>query len=79
MILVFCDTFDLPALWAAGRLAARGIAVDVVTAQVLESALQWRHTIAADDGHARTGARQHCRNFAADAAPAAGDQRMWRS
>ena len=52
MILVFCDTFDLPALWAAGRLTARGIAVDVVTAQVLESALQWRHTIAADgDAH----------------------------
>ena len=45
MILVFCDTSDLPALWAAGRLAARGLAVDIVTAQVLESALKWHHEI----------------------------------
>ena len=48
MILVFCDTADLPALWAAGRLGARGLAVDIVTAQVLESALKWHHRITAD-------------------------------
>lgn len=47
MILVFCDMADLPALWAAGRLRARGLAVDIVTAQVLESALKWRHGISA--------------------------------
>src|SRR5258705_12842327 len=47
MILVFCETSDLPALWAAGRLRARGLAVDIVTAPVLDCALKWRHAISA--------------------------------
>jgi hypothetical protein len=48
MIWVFCDTTDLPALWAAGRLRARGLAVEIATAPVLEAALSWRHPLSAD-------------------------------
>jgi hypothetical protein len=48
MIYVFCDTADLPALWAAGRLRARGLTVEIVSAQVLEAALTWRHRVSAD-------------------------------
>jgi hypothetical protein len=48
MIYVLCDLADLAALWAADRLRARGRRVEVVTAQVLECALGWRHALAPD-------------------------------
>lgn len=45
MIYVLCDLVDRPALWAADRLRRRGRRVEVVTAQVLECALRWRHAL----------------------------------
>lgn len=47
-MLVFCEVADLSALWAAGRLQARGVLVDIVTAPVLGSALRWDHRLSKD-------------------------------
>lgn len=46
MVLVFCEITDLAALWVADRLQARGVAVDVVSAPALGSALCWEHRLA---------------------------------
>ena len=45
MVRVFCEVTDLAALWAARRLASRGLEVDIVTAPVLGSALRWEHRV----------------------------------
>ena len=45
MVRVFCEITDLAALWAARRLASRGIEIDIVTAPVLGSALKWDHRL----------------------------------
>ena len=47
-MLVLCEVADLSALWAAGRLQARGVPVDIVTASVLGSALRWDHRLSKD-------------------------------
>ena len=47
-MLVLCEVADLSALWAAGRLQARGVPVDIVTASVLGSALSWEHLLSKD-------------------------------
>src|SRR5689334_12216646 len=48
MWLVLCDARDLAALWAARGLAARGLApVEIVTADLLATALRWEHEVSA--------------------------------
>jgi hypothetical protein len=48
MWLVLCDARDLPALWAARGLAARRLApVEIVTADLLATALRWEHEVSA--------------------------------
>jgi hypothetical protein len=46
--MVLCEVTDLAALWAANRLRARDIPVDIVTAAVLGSALRWEHRLSSD-------------------------------
>src|SRR5215813_6254847 len=51
-VYVFCEAFDLPALWAAGRLRSRGVRTEIFSAQLLEAALSWNHSITSDgDAH----------------------------
>jgi hypothetical protein len=45
LILVLCEIDDRPALWAADRLKARGLEVEIVTAPVLGCALRWEHRL----------------------------------
>jgi hypothetical protein len=45
MILVLCEVEDFAGLWAAGRLKARGLSVEIVTAPVVSCALRWEHRI----------------------------------
>src|SRR5262249_8268648 len=45
MILVLCEIEDFAGLWAARRLAARGLPVEIVSAPVLSCALRWDHRI----------------------------------
>jgi hypothetical protein len=62
LVLVFCEIADLAALWVADRLKKRGVAVDIVSAPVLGSAMRWEHrltsggeaTITVDLGDGRT-------------------------
>jgi hypothetical protein len=48
MVMVLCEVSDIAALWAANRLRARDVPVDIVTAPVLGSALRWEHRLSAD-------------------------------
>jgi hypothetical protein len=45
MYLAICSTLDIPAQWAYQHLAARGLDVHLVTAEMLESAAQWEHHV----------------------------------
>jgi hypothetical protein len=46
--MVLCEVADIAAIWAADRLRARGVAVDIVTASVLGSAVRWEHRVTCD-------------------------------
>lgn len=48
LVLVLCDPFDLPALWAADRLERRGMAVEVVAGSTIGDALSWEHRVGTD-------------------------------
>ena len=49
MWLVLCPAHDLPALWAYQGLRARDLAaVDLVSVEMLASALRWEHRLGAD-------------------------------
>ena len=45
MVMILCEIGDGAALWAAGRLQERGIAVDLVTGAALGAARRWEHRI----------------------------------
>jgi hypothetical protein len=49
MVMILCEIGDGAALWAAGRLQERGIAVDLVTGAALGAARRWEHRIAGTD------------------------------
>ena len=49
MVMILCEIGDGAALWAAGRLQERGIAVDLVTAAALGAARRWEHRITGTD------------------------------
>lgn len=51
MVLILCEISDGAALWAAGRLQERGIAVDLVTGAALGAARRWEHRITGTDVH----------------------------
>jgi len=48
VVLVLCDPGDFAALWAARELETRGVAVEIVTSSVLDSALRWEHRVGGD-------------------------------
>src|SRR5437762_118469 len=45
MWLLLCDRGDLPALWAYQGLGARGLALELVTTELLRHALGWGHRL----------------------------------
>ena len=45
MVLVLCEESDLAALWAASRLQARGLTVEIVTGADLAAAERWEHRV----------------------------------
>jgi hypothetical protein len=45
MYLALCSTLDIPAQWAYQHLAAAGLDIRLVTAEMLESATQWEHQV----------------------------------
>src|SRR5690349_8723160 len=45
MYLALCSTLDIPGQWAYQSLAAYGIDIRLVTAEMLESATQWEHRV----------------------------------
>ncbi len=45
MYLALCSTLDIPGQWAYQGLAACGIDIRLVTAEMLESATQWEHRV----------------------------------
>src|SRR5687767_5658359 len=47
--LVLCSSTDLPALWAASRLRARGLTpLRVLTPELLHYSVRWEHRVRAD-------------------------------
>jgi hypothetical protein len=48
MCLVLCASNDAAGLWAYDGLRARGVAVELVTADILVNALRWEHRLAGD-------------------------------
>ena len=49
MWLLFCDRSDRSALWAYGRLRARGLPLELVTTDMLGYALGWEHRLSSAD------------------------------
>jgi hypothetical protein len=45
LVLVLCEESDLAALWAASRLQARGLTVEIVTGADLAAAERWEHRV----------------------------------